>query len=256
MNQEIKEILQKIYTNHTLLDTDLDYKITDKYISELNRLAQLSNSCFFIVDLHKFEYIFTSENFKNITGYLPANTDDNLPYQNLLDSKIHPDDFYQYKKIMLKIGEFLLQQPKEERTCFKHIFELRILNIQKQYIRVSWERRALETDKSGNLWLMLGIVNVLPDQDHVRGIKSSFIHLKTGKRILFNLPPDPQIELSSREKEVLLLIQQGFLSKEIAGKLFISVHTVNVHRQNILQKMNADNSMEAVRLARVYGIIE
>lgn len=257
MNHEIKEILQDIYVDHNLKEKDLDYTIADKYIADLNRLSQLNNCCFFIVDLHKFRYLFTSDNFRNIFGYVPTKDDlDNLSDNTFLDSKIHPDDFIQFKRIQLKVGSFLLQQPKEERVNYKHIFELRILNIQKEYVRVSWERQALETDKSGNLWLILGIINILPDQSNIAGLKSVFINLKTGERTPFNFHEKPLFELTSREKEILELIKEGFLSKEIADKLSISINTVNIHRQNILHKMNVDNSLEAVNYARIFGLLE
>jgi DNA-binding NarL/FixJ family response regulator len=43
-------------------------------------------------------------------------------------------------------------------------------------------------------------------------------------------------KLSSREFEIVRLIEAGLSSKEIADKLFLSVHTVNTHRSNILEK--------------------
>jgi DNA-binding NarL/FixJ family response regulator len=55
--------------------------------------------------------------------------------------------------------------------------------------------------------------------------------------------------LSSREKEILRMIQLGKKSKEIAGLLFISVNTVNRHRQNILEKMRVSNTTEACTMA-------
>ena len=55
--------------------------------------------------------------------------------------------------------------------------------------------------------------------------------------------------LSSREKEILSMIQSGKRSKEIASSLFISINTVNRHRQNILEKMRIGNMTEACTLA-------
>lgn len=55
--------------------------------------------------------------------------------------------------------------------------------------------------------------------------------------------------LSSREKEILSMIQSGKRSKEIASSLFISINTVNRHRQNILEKMRVGNMTEACTLA-------
>lgn len=157
---------------------------------------------------------------------------------------------------MPKVGEFLLGQSKPERVNMKHVFELRVQNIQKQYIRVSWERQALATDKSGNLWLMLGVIHPLPEQNNITDVKSYFINLNTGEHISFNFPDEQSPELTKREKEVLRLIQQGLLTKEIAQKLAISIHTVNIHRRNILQKMNVHNSVEAIHIGRKHNLLE
>ena len=46
------------------------------------------------------------------------------------------------------------------------------------------------------------------------------------------------------------------LSKEISNKLSLSIHTVNKHRQNIMQKMNADNIIEAMEYARKLGLLD
>ena len=255
MNHEIKGILQEIYKNHKLRDADLDYLVLESYKIDLERLSKISGRCFFIVDLHTLEYIYTSGNFKNIFGCTPTNKCYSVANSSLLDSKIHPDDFFEYKKIMLKVGDYLLAQPKEERINYRHIFELRIQNIQKEYIRVSWERQTLETDKLGNLWLILGTIHVLSNQSDIQGVNSFFVNLRTGKQTSFNVSNELQFELTTREKEILALIQKGLLSKEIAEKLFISVNTVNIHRQNILRKMQVDNSIEALKLGREYGII-
>lgn len=56
MNQEINDILREIYVNHELWEDDLDYSAVNRYKIELDRLSQLSGSCFFIVDLHRFEF--------------------------------------------------------------------------------------------------------------------------------------------------------------------------------------------------------
>jgi len=42
--------------------------------------------------------------------------------------------------------------------------------------------------------------------------------------------------LSERETDVLRLLAKGLSNKEIADKLNISVHTVNTHRKNIMDK--------------------
>lgn len=52
--------------------------------------------------------------------------------------------------------------------------------------------------------------------------------------------------LSQREIEIINFIKKGFSSKEIAERLAISVKTVEVHRYNILKKLNLKNSAALV----------
>lgn len=58
---------------------------------------------------------------------------------------------------------------------------------------------------------------------------------------------DPQ--LSKREIEVLKLIAQEFTTQEISEKLFISTHTVETHRKNLLDKLGARNVAGLVKYA-------
>ncbi|MEM7106726.1 MAG: response regulator transcription factor [Bacteroidota bacterium] len=59
---------------------------------------------------------------------------------------------------------------------------------------------------------------------------------------------DP-LELTDREKEILKLIVDGMSNKEVADKLFISVRTVDTHRRNIMDKIDAKNTADLVRKA-------
>jgi DNA-binding NarL/FixJ family response regulator len=43
--------------------------------------------------------------------------------------------------------------------------------------------------------------------------------------------------LSSRETEIIHLIAEGMTNKEIAEKLFLSIHTIKTHRKNIIKKL-------------------
>jgi len=60
-------------------------------------------------------------------------------------------------------------------------------------------------------------------------------------------------KLSKREQEVLAAIAQGKQSKTIAWELGISVRTVDLHRGNILSKLSARNTSQAVAIAKAAG---
>lgn len=55
--------------------------------------------------------------------------------------------------------------------------------------------------------------------------------------------------ISSREKEILELIADGFSSKEIAERLFISNHTVISHRKHLIEKFKVKNTAQLIKEA-------
>ena len=61
--------------------------------------------------------------------------------------------------------------------------------------------------------------------------------------------------LSSREKEIIILIAQEFTTEEIAGKLIISKHTIEAHRKNIFLKLNVKNIAGLINVAVRLGVI-
>lgn len=63
-------------------------------------------------------------------------------------------------------------------------------------------------------------------------------------------------ELSEREKDVLILIAKGFISKEIADTLNISVHTVISHRKNITRKTGIKSIAGLVAYAMLNNLID
>lgn len=70
-----------------------------------------------------------------------------------------------------------------------------------------------------------------------------------------NLPPMPkalqQKILSNREIEVMSLIVQGYINKEIADKLNIGLSTVITHRKNIMDKLG----MKSVSALTIYAVM-
>jgi len=61
--------------------------------------------------------------------------------------------------------------------------------------------------------------------------------------------------LTRKEREVLEYIVAGHANKVIAGKLDVSVRTVENHRQKIFHKMKADSLAELVRMALMVGVL-
>jgi two-component system, NarL family, response regulator NreC len=69
-------------------------------------------------------------------------------------------------------------------------------------------------------------------------------------------PAGPPGDLTDRELDVLRLIALGHTNNEIAGKLFLSVRTVETHRAHIQQKLGMSSRAELVRYALDHDLIE
>ena len=65
---------------------------------------------------------------------------------------------------------------------------------------------------------------------------------------------DP-ISISEREGEVIALIAEGYTNGQIADKLFISNHTVNTHRKNIMKKLGVNNTAGIVMYAAKTNLV-
>ena len=67
--------------------------------------------------------------------------------------------------------------------------------------------------------------------------------------------PSDEPSLTRREKEIITLVAEGFTSKEIADKLFVSIKTIETHRTNIMEKLDLKGLADMVRYAIKNGLI-
>jgi two-component system, NarL family, response regulator DegU len=74
---------------------------------------------------------------------------------------------------------------------------------------------------------------------------------KSGQRPVFSA-----VELSDREKEVVMLVCQELTIKEIGHKLSISENTVRNHRVNIMEKIGVSNMVGLVKYAYESGLVK
>jgi len=102
---------------------------------------------------------------------------------------------------------------------------------------------AIREAKKGNAFFSPAISRQLLDHYRKSFVKGKSVQ-KEGNRI------------TSREMEVLQLIAEGQVNKQIAAKLFISIKTVEKHRQNLMNKLEIHEVAGLTRYAIAKGIIE
>jgi len=62
--------------------------------------------------------------------------------------------------------------------------------------------------------------------------------------------------LTEREKEILMLIAEGYSSHQIADKLYLTVKTVLNHRRNVMEKLGVDNPAQLIKYAIKMGLVD
>lgn len=78
--------------------------------------------------------------------------------------------------------------------------------------------------------------------------------MKDYANILESSDSSPASQLTAREREVLQLIAEGLKTKDIAGRIHVSVKTVETHRQQIMRKLNAKSVAELTKIALREGL--
>ncbi len=238
----------------------LDYKAFERHLPALSLLSQMNNCGITVFDLFKREHIYTSYNFAEIFGY---DLDAANKYGNeYFNSRVHPDDLVDLFRNGNLLLEHFFNYPSEKKATWKLVNQYRVLGKEGQYIKIIEQQQALELDPLGNLWLALGVIDIAPDQsDTGRNVISQIYNFKTGQILDWPSPEltdtnSENIVLSKREIEILQYVKEGYLSKEISDRLYISLNTVNTHRQRILRKLGVGNSHEATVFAVKLGLLK
>ncbi len=250
----IYELFFKFLMQYRFDEKNLDYSVIPRHIASLQALSDVSNSGVSIFDINKKQVIFFSPNFGKLLGYVPSEFEE-LNHQ-FFDSKIHPEEKHQLALNGISILKMFNAFSNDEKLNHKAVYEYRMLNSENNYIRLVEQYQMLELDKTGQVWLMFSIVDISPNQEENSPVKCQLLNFRTGNFIPFETNQKAELDLTKRELEILKLVKQGYLSKEISDKLSISVHTVNTHRQRFLEKLGANNSFEAVIFASKYGLLE
>ncbi len=106
--------------------------------------------------------------------------------------------------------------------------------------------------------LKSGVQSILTKHCEEPEILSALTHLKSGKKFLcgkiLEVVIHAEVEsnqvptgtLTKREVEIVQLIAAGKSSHQIADELFLSVHTINSHRKNILKKLNLKSPTQLI----------
>ncbi len=88
----------------------------------------------------------------------------------------------------------------------------------------------------------------------------SYIEPKIAQKLALSMLPGNDTNLmdrlSQREFQVLLMVSQGLNNTEISKKLCLSPKTISTYRSRLMEKLEASNEFDLVRIAVEYGLVD
>ena len=116
------------------------------------------------------------------------------------------------------------------------------------------ELKILKKDKSKATIEVFGSIITIKGKECLMG---NLMEVKSGKeKVLIIANDSDNSKFSKREIEVLKLICQGLSTTEISEKLFLSKHTIDTHRANLISKTGSKNTPDLVMFAIRKGFVE
>ena len=191
-------------------------------------------------DKKQFEIALTANTGKNVAKYLDINnsteaidlviTDVNMPELNGIELNRHIKS--QHKNVKTLVVSMLHDATTVQTLTKDNVDGYVPKNAEKAELLT-----AIETILKGEKYFSQTIKDV-----YLKGMFSNEQSLTES--------------LSKREKEVLKLIAEEFTTQEIADKLFLSKHTIESYRKNLISKLEVRNLAGLTKYAIKMGLLE
>ncbi len=256
MKQELfKQEFNKMFTWFTNESTSpRATKLKLDLYKKLWNFILAGDSYYFVLNHHTLQCDVVSNEVENIHGCKPSEFD-----LISMSDLIHPDDFPYFLSIGRKLQAFFSQLPIDKVTKYKLRHDVRYRKSNGDYIRLLYQGFVIEHDSEGRLLRSFGIhtdITYLKKEGKPTlsfiGIDGEPSYIDVDLQNDFDKNKD---DFTRREKDILKLLIEGKLSKQISSILHIAKQTVDTHRKNMLHKKNINNTGELVAKAILNGWI-
>ncbi len=241
-----------------------DEPINAKYeeLSELlGQYATLNNQFISIFNTKSQRVLYMSENYLDVMGY--TCTEEEYKRWSTLywmrDLPFSQSWFFMQMTLFFKnIVQPLLKIAKEAKSLSWYMHNFLLQPPKKNLHHISLTGSGLELTEDGSMIVMLLIIKEVSPLIKENG--SWWAEFCINGDTLYHFHQDEKkflkgSILTDREREILVLIKQGFETKAIAKKLFISPHTVDKHRKNMIECTGAKDISSLIQICETGKII-
>lgn len=223
----------------------------DRLVQQIEELMRKHDQFFTLINLDRIKFVFTSKGGMQFIGIASGQL--SLSHFN---AAVHPDDLdiltWANSQVFKIGGEiFEIEQGSAMVSC-----TLRLAYPSGNFVHVFMQDYIFCAPGPHKAAFGLRVITNV-DSYKLKNIRS---HQYEGSDIsLFRFPDAELLKIatvfSKREIEILKLIELGLSSKEIADKLFLSAHTVNTHRSNILKKAGKEHIADLIYELKGKGML-
>lgn len=221
------------------------------FMLNLERIMEANNQFFYIGDIIHMKVIFASKKSKDLVGLEPEKVD---PASFI--SMVHPEDLTRLVLARTKItslgANLFVAKKGIAAISSTYRFKTSSGNYVNQLVQcfLFYEGEPFST---------VFILHVNTDISWFKKVKYGY-HYYIGDDVSFFRYPDERLLLmgntfSDREFEIIKLVSEGLNSEQIGKKLFLSVHTIDTHRRNILKKSKKSSIMDLILELKDKGLL-
>jgi DNA-binding CsgD family transcriptional regulator len=209
----------------------------------IEKLSKTGLSMLSVYDLTTCTYLYLNPHYDKLLGNSLTDPDKATGVSGFYD-RVHPDDLKPLIHAEIEAYTLLHTMPADIRADYKVAASVRVTNHRGGYTRVLRRVSDFCPGRDGKPWLLLIAVDIL--ENEATNIAEPPMLYHTSYKNIYPLQIDSpysrqELNLSPRELEVLHLAGEGYTTKVIAEKLFLSFHTVSAHRKKIMRNFSIKN---------------
>ncbi|WP_159441077.1 LuxR C-terminal-related transcriptional regulator [Pedobacter caeni] len=213
---------------------------------------------YYLVDFYGQQIRYIDPSIADILGLDP----ESATVDSILGC-IHPEDINYVAQTESASYRFMLNQVGKDnlKSYYKTTYCFRFKVVGGNYELFHNESVFLSDEETGRISQVLHIHTNINHLTAVNDYTPALMDLKGTENVWpVNVKPESEstslnLNFSKREMEIIKLIALGYKSEEIAESLFISLHTVQSHRKNIIRKSGVKTSSELISLCVKEGLI-
>jgi len=223
----------------------------DPLMIELEEIMKMNDQFFYIGDLVLFKIIYTSKRSLDMLGIEPSN----LTTMNFFQS-LHPDELERHalgRTLLVKLGHRLYCEEKGYRILSSNYLMKNAEGKYSNFLMQFYIYYSTLPYKSVFAIKVQTNIDWFKKRNHGH-------HYYLGESLSNFRCPDQELLMignafTKREFEIIILLERGHSSEQIAEELFLSPNTVNTHRRNILRKSGKVNMTELLHELKEQGLL-